>query len=102
MWLPGTQRRRPPPSSEVFPENKAGGEGGRGGAARRAPGVPERPTTGPPAQTPPAVPFPDPSPPTNLQGYKGASVRASVGGGATGLSGRGLEGWEARGSGQWA
>ena len=34
VWLPGTQTSAPPPSSEVFPENKAGGEGGRG---RRSP-----------------------------------------------------------------
>ena len=55
-----------------------------GGAARRAPGVPERPTTGPPAQTPPAVPLSCPQLPQHICRATKGRVCAPAWGGATG------------------
>lgn len=57
VWLPGTQTSAPLLHLKCFRKTKPVARAEGGGAARPAPGVPERPTTGPPAQTPPAVPL---------------------------------------------
>ena len=58
MWLLGTQTSHPLPDLKCFRKTKPVARAEGGGAARREPGVPEQPTTGPPDQTLIAAPLP--------------------------------------------